>query len=62
MGDATAAGGGDALPGGLSPAQVHEIYVGGVVGVGVGDRGYSSTAGGGGGGYKYDLGGVNSGI
>lgn len=57
LGDAAAAGGGDALQSGLSPAQVHEIYVGGGVGVGVGDGGYSSIAGGGGGGggYKYDL-------
>lgn len=54
-----AAGGGDALAGGLSPAQVHEIYVGDRVGVGVGDGGYGSR---GGGGYKYDLGGVNGGI
>ncbi len=61
LGDAAAAGGGDALPGGLSPAQVHEIYVGSGVGVGVGDGGYSSIAGGGGG-YKYDLSGVNNGI
>lgn len=66
LGDVAAAGGDDALPSGLSPAQVHEIYVGGGVGVGVGDGGYSSIAGGGGGGggggYKYDLSGVNNGI
>lgn len=60
-GDAAAAGGVDTLPGGLSPAQVHEIYVGGGVGVGVGDGGYGSTGGGSGGGYRYDLGGVNGG-
>lgn len=57
LGDAS---GGEPLPGGLSPAQVHEIYIGSGVGVGGGDGGYSSTAGGGG--YKYDLGGANSAI
>lgn len=48
LGDTAGAGGGNALAGGLSPAQVHEIYVGGGIGVGVGDGGY------GGGVYKYD--------
>lgn len=62
LGDATAAGGGDALAGGLSPAQVHEIYAGGGVGVGVGDGGYRSTVGGIGSGYKYGLHGANGGI
>ena len=54
-----AAGGEDALAGGLSPAQVHKIYVGDGVGVEVGDGGYGSR---GGGGYKYNLGRVNNGI
>lgn len=55
LGDATAAGGGDTLAGGLSPAQVHEIYVGG------GDGGYRSL-GSIGTGYKYGSHGVNGGI
>lgn len=66
LGDAAAAaGGGDALSAsGLSPAQVHEIYVGGGggIGVGMGDGGYSSIASGGSDGYKYDLSGLNNGI
>lgn len=58
LGGASAAGGGDALAGGLSTAQVHEIYVGDGVGVGVGfwDGSYGSRVGVG---YKYDLGGMN---
>lgn len=39
---------------------MHEIYVGGGVGVGAGHGGYGTTVGGGG--YKYDLGGINGGI